>query len=526
MMLEAISLSNFKFLAHLEVGKRESVKQRASDGVNGWFVVEKRRVRGSGGERGRPRSKDDVNLRGKRGGVGCTDSVCPTLTRGHRQFKPQTQSSLRGRPDWSEQALEQLFCRSSEHTEYNIGSSVILVLEGSRRAPGYRVYTPTGFEKYSCTYNVGDYRIHFVVWDTSGIGKVELEEVNPHLRGGRVENHLGKTTLSSPDRDSNLDLPVLSSRAQHDKRVSQLRHRGGSYVEYYKPSQYPAQQTGKINYIARERGNETIYNFGFTRSPKNQRGTRNGGHVTGYEPIARFPASSERAVLLKVQIHLSFVRSARDVRHSTEEDTSTHLKGPTHDVNVTNERARGLYLLLDTFKEKRRRPSGVQDGFTGRITDPRGVVHWSCAVYSHATVVSWRVYQPLFYLARSFSAVIRDGILPRLFSKRDTISLDQKVCPLLAGRLSLTDGYMYCLIQAWFRRKADLFRSRLIRATPQVKQQIGSQLVLCRRGGWSHASTTVCQQIVLPVESPQPDSVSASYPPPIELTYDADETTH
>nr|CAD7398854.1 unnamed protein product [Timema cristinae] len=60
-----------------------------------------------------------------------------------------------------------------------------------------------------------------------GIGKVELKEVNPHLRGGRVENHLGKTTPSSPDRDSNLDLPVLSSRAQHDKRVSQLRHRGG-----------------------------------------------------------------------------------------------------------------------------------------------------------------------------------------------------------------------------------------------------------------------------------------------------------
>nr|CAD7397847.1 unnamed protein product [Timema poppensis] len=27
-----------------------------------------------------------------------------------------------------------------------------------------------------------------------GIGKVELEEVNPHLRGGRVENHFGKTT--------------------------------------------------------------------------------------------------------------------------------------------------------------------------------------------------------------------------------------------------------------------------------------------------------------------------------------------
>nr|CAD7258712.1 unnamed protein product [Timema shepardi] len=61
----------------------------------------------------------------------------------------------------------------------------------------------------------------------SGIGKVEIEEVNPHLRGGRVENHLGKFTPSSPDRDSNLDLPVLGSRAKHDTLVSQLRHRGG-----------------------------------------------------------------------------------------------------------------------------------------------------------------------------------------------------------------------------------------------------------------------------------------------------------
>nr|CAD7576664.1 unnamed protein product [Timema californicum] len=48
---------------------------------------------------------------------------------------------------------------------------------------------------------------------------VELEELNPHLRGGRVENHLGKNTPSSLDRDSNLNLPVLSSRAQHDLRM-------------------------------------------------------------------------------------------------------------------------------------------------------------------------------------------------------------------------------------------------------------------------------------------------------------------
>nr|CAD7574134.1 unnamed protein product [Timema californicum] len=51
----------------------------------------------------------------------------------------------------------------------------------------------------------------------SGIVKVELEEVNPHLRGGIVQNHSEKTTPSSPNRDSNLDLLVLSNRAQHDK---------------------------------------------------------------------------------------------------------------------------------------------------------------------------------------------------------------------------------------------------------------------------------------------------------------------
>nr|CAD7459090.1 unnamed protein product [Timema tahoe] len=47
-------------------------------------------------------------------------------------------------------------------------------------------------------------------------GRLNLEKVNPHLRGARVENHLEKTTPSSPGRDSNLDLPVLGGRAQHD----------------------------------------------------------------------------------------------------------------------------------------------------------------------------------------------------------------------------------------------------------------------------------------------------------------------
>nr|CAD7427973.1 unnamed protein product [Timema monikensis] len=65
-----------------------------------------------------------------------------------------------------------------------------------------------------------------------GIGKVELEEVNPNLCGGRVENHLGKTTPSSPDRDSNLNLPVLSSRAQHDKQAITQQIRNLNLMEY------------------------------------------------------------------------------------------------------------------------------------------------------------------------------------------------------------------------------------------------------------------------------------------------------
>nr|CAD7444110.1 unnamed protein product [Timema bartmani] len=46
--------------------------------------------------------------------------------------------------------------------------------------------------------------------------RLNLEEVNSHLREGRVENHLGNITSSSPERDSNLDLTALGSLAQHE----------------------------------------------------------------------------------------------------------------------------------------------------------------------------------------------------------------------------------------------------------------------------------------------------------------------
>nr|CAD7461961.1 unnamed protein product [Timema tahoe] len=50
------------------------------------------------------------------------------------------------------------------------------------------------------------------------LGTLNLEEVNQHLSGGKVEKHLEKITpiSISPDQDSNLDLPVLGSLAQHE----------------------------------------------------------------------------------------------------------------------------------------------------------------------------------------------------------------------------------------------------------------------------------------------------------------------
>nr|CAD7443935.1 unnamed protein product [Timema bartmani] len=51
------------------------------------------------------------------------------------------------------------------------------------------------------------------------LGRLNTEEVNPYLCGGRVENHLGKTASSLPDLESNFDLSVLGSLAQHETSV-------------------------------------------------------------------------------------------------------------------------------------------------------------------------------------------------------------------------------------------------------------------------------------------------------------------
>nr|CAD7408416.1 unnamed protein product [Timema poppensis] len=110
--------------------------------------------------------------------------------------------------------------------------NVYCIVQGTVvRESGSASYYPFGLYASSTNYSNG-----------LGIRKVELEEVNPHLRGGRVENRLGKTTPSSPvprfeprsprpqqssstrqarkpttpsrpDRDSNLDIPVIGGLA-------------------------------------------------------------------------------------------------------------------------------------------------------------------------------------------------------------------------------------------------------------------------------------------------------------------------
>nr|CAD7575154.1 unnamed protein product [Timema californicum] len=76
------------------------------------------------------------------------------------------------------------------------------------------------------------------------IGKVELEEVNPHLRGGRVENHLGKTTpqVTRPRFEPRSPRPQQSSfnttsalanyatEAALIFRASLVRHHSPSYL--------------------------------------------------------------------------------------------------------------------------------------------------------------------------------------------------------------------------------------------------------------------------------------------------------
>nr|CAD7449207.1 unnamed protein product [Timema bartmani] len=80
----------------------------------------------------------------------------------------------------------------------------------------HRVFLPVRVIRLSTSYTNG-----------LGIGKIEFRRSEPAFAWRESGKPFRKNHPSSPDRDSNLNFPVLGSLAQHDWRVSQLRHRGG-----------------------------------------------------------------------------------------------------------------------------------------------------------------------------------------------------------------------------------------------------------------------------------------------------------
>nr|CAD7395275.1 unnamed protein product [Timema cristinae] len=79
------------------------------------------------------------------------------------------------------------------------------------------------------------------------LGRLDLEEVNLHSHGGNVENHLGPPHRPiSPDRDSNLDLPVLNSLAQHETSVLT------NYTTEASPLQYIRSRKGNLQLVYKD----------------------------------------------------------------------------------------------------------------------------------------------------------------------------------------------------------------------------------------------------------------------------------
>nr|CAD7256144.1 unnamed protein product [Timema shepardi] len=86
----------------------------------------------------------------------------------------------------------------------SIASLIIYFIDASRdELTAHPLRWPHGLKCYSRNSLPMTGRL----WFDPGKRKVTV----PHLRGRRVENHLGKTTLSTPDQDSNLDITFIGS---------------------------------------------------------------------------------------------------------------------------------------------------------------------------------------------------------------------------------------------------------------------------------------------------------------------------
>ncbi|CAG2056526.1 unnamed protein product [Timema podura] len=88
-----------------------------------------------------------------------------------------------------------------ENTELSI--VVLSKAPGKKQCPErQKVYA--GGTALEWTHNLLNYL------EQDGLGRLYLDKVYPHLHG-IVENHFGKNTLSTRNRDSNLELPIIGS---------------------------------------------------------------------------------------------------------------------------------------------------------------------------------------------------------------------------------------------------------------------------------------------------------------------------
>nr|CAD7439022.1 unnamed protein product [Timema bartmani] len=99
---------------------------------------------------------------------------------------------------------------------------------GVNQSPGIRI--------------TSSYKSLFIVWSRpicqyTNNKMFYSEYVYPYLCGGRVEKHLGKTTFSTPDRDSNLDLPVIGNLVYCDNiTLDHVATEAGDCIsEYLRP---------------------------------------------------------------------------------------------------------------------------------------------------------------------------------------------------------------------------------------------------------------------------------------------------
>nr|CAD7202534.1 unnamed protein product [Timema douglasi] len=139
-------------------------------------------------------------------------------------LEPGTENNEENTPSWNRNAPSKNSMSEVEVGAVNIFIKVALrvshssLMSSDRMKPSIVSFYSFRLYALSANYSNG-----------LGIGKVELEEVNPHFRGGRVENHLRKKPPPVHPTEIRTSIsPFSAVELQHDKRVSQLRHRGGS----------------------------------------------------------------------------------------------------------------------------------------------------------------------------------------------------------------------------------------------------------------------------------------------------------